>query len=157
MLSLSFTPYAPRASYSPPLPLKFPEPPHSFLVARTKSKLLSLQADLIDALIKTHHIPRSEAESRVLVRVGDISSAQDLVEVREDVVRGQLAQLFFLARGSIRSGPDWATGLILMLILVDLGWSVISLGEIRYPAYNLRSSRHSDDLPIYWVVHDPSL
>ena len=111
MLSLSSTHLAPsRFLLTSPYPSAHPNPPHSFLVARTKSKLLSLQADLIDALIKTHHIPRSEAESRVLVRVGDISSAGDLVDVREDVVRGQSARLFSFPRGGIRSGPDWVLG-----------------------------------------------
>jgi short-subunit dehydrogenase len=68
----------------------------SFLIARTESKLEALQNELIDQLVNTHQVLRSEAESRVLFRAADISSAQDLIEVREEVIKGKSTKFLCL-------------------------------------------------------------
>ena len=60
---------------------------HSFLVARTESKLKQVQTELVDRLVSEQNVTIADARSRVLYMTGDISSAEDLIKIRDQVVQ----------------------------------------------------------------------
>lgn len=83
---------------------------YSFLVARTESKLKHVQDELVTRLTSEKGISSEEARSRVLYMTGDISSAEDLIKVRQKVVQGESrirAFLFHLVSFDSVNGYDF--------------------------------------------------
>lgn len=83
---------------------------YSFLVARTESKLKHVQDELVTRLTSERGISPEEARSRVLYMTGDISSAEDLIKVRQKVVQGESrirAFLFHLVSFDSVNGYDF--------------------------------------------------